>query len=161
MKIFFRVPAHSQPKRKNIFISAWQFMIKISKKAQYGLRAMVFLARRSLGGGGLAKTKPVSVKLISEKEGIPFEFLEKIISQLEKAGLVAGKKGVLGGYILSKSPKKINANDVVYVLEENKKTVDCSFCGRKTKCLTKNVWSKVNLALNKTLKEITLESLVK
>jgi len=135
-------------------------MIKISKRAQYGLRAMVFLARQSFSEGGLAKNRPVSVKLISQKEGIPFEFLEKIISQLEKAGLVIGKKGVLGGYILSKSPKKISANDVVSVLEKNKKTVDCALCGRKDKCLTKNVWEKVNLALNKTLKSITLAELI-
>lgn len=129
-------------------------MIKISKRAQYGLRAMVFLAKNY-------KQKTVTpVKIISEKEGIPFEFLEKIISQLEKAGLVAGKKGVLGGYILSKSPKKISANDVVSVLEENQKPVDCALCGRKSKCLTKNVWAKVNSALNKTLKEITLEKLI-
>ncbi len=130
-------------------------MIKISKRAQYGLRAMVCLAKNY-------RAKQIcSTKKISKKEGIPFEFLEKIILQLEKANLVKSKKGVSGGYILAKSPKKISANDVVSVLEENKKTVDCALCQRKTKCLTKNVWAKVNLALNKTLQGITLENLIK
>lgn len=130
-------------------------MIKVSKRSQYGLRAMVCLAKSY-------KSKQIlSTKKISEKEGIPFEFLEKIISQLERAKLVKGKKGVRGGYILSKSPKKISANDIVSVLEENKKPVDCALCGRKKGCLTKDVWSKVEIALNKTLKSITLADLIR
>jgi len=130
-------------------------MIKVSKKSQYGLRAMVLLAKSH-------KSKKVcSTKTISKKEGIPFDFLEKIISQLEKAKLVNGKKGVLGGYVLVKAPGKISVNDIVSVLEKNKKTVDCSCCGRKSNCLTKNVWARVNIALNKTLKSITLADLIK
>lgn len=130
-------------------------MIKISKKSQYGLRAAVCLAKNY-------KTKKVlSIKTISEKEGVPFDFLEKIISELEKAKLVRGKKGVKGGYILSKPPKRISANDIVSVLEQNKKPVDCTFCGRKSKCLTKNVWRKLNIELNKTLNSIKLSDLIK
>ena len=130
-------------------------MIKVSKKSQYGLRAMVCLAKSY-------KLKQVlSTKKISEKEGIPFEFLEKIILRLEKAKLVEGKKGVQGGYILARTPNKISANDVVSVLEDNKHPVDCSLCTRKKGCLTKDVWSKVYSALNKTLKSITLKDLIK
>src|SRR3989344_3258589 len=103
-------------------------MIKISKKSQYGLRAMVCLAKH------YKKKEVCSTKLISKIEGIPFDFLEKIISQLERAKLVNGKKGVQGGYILSKSPQKISANDIVFVLEENKKPVNCVLCARLKKC---------------------------
>jgi len=130
-------------------------MFKVSKKAQYGLRAMAYLAKNY-------KAKKVcSVKLISKDEDIPFDFLEKIILQLEKARLVKGKKGVQGGYTLLKLPQKISVNDIVSVLEENKKPVDCSFCGRRSKCMTKNVWAKLNDSLNKTLKSITLADLIK
>ena len=130
-------------------------MLKISKRAQYGLRAMICLSKSYKEG------QVLSIKTISEREGIPFDFLEKIILQLEKAKLVRGKKGVRGGYILLRSPKKISANDVVSALEENRKTVDCTLCTRKRKCLTKNVWLKVEMALNKTLEAITLENLIK
>lgn len=130
-------------------------MIKISKKSQYGLRAMVLLAKKY-------KSKQVcSTKLISDKEGIPFDFLEKIITRMEKANLVKGKKGVLGGYILSRSPSKISAKDIVSALEDNKKAVDCSLCGRSKQCLTKNVWGKIDHSFNKTLKSITLQDLIK
>ena len=129
-------------------------MLKISKRAQYGMRAMAYLAKNY-------KAKKVcSVKLISEDESMPFEFLEKIIIQLEKAKLVKGTKGIKGGYVLAKSPNKISANDIVSVLEDNQKPVDCAFCGRKAKCMTKDVWAKLEVALNRTLKSITLRDLI-
>ena len=102
----------------------------------------------------------LSVREIAKQEAIPFEFLEKIILQLEKADLVKSKKGILGGYVLAMAPSKISARDIVGVLEENKKAVDCTFCGRKSECLTKNVWAEVESALNKTLDSITLKRLI-
>jgi len=62
--------------------------MKISKKSQYGLRAMVYLAKN------FGKKKRLSLKEISEKENIPFDFLEKIMSQLEKVKLVLSSKNV-------------------------------------------------------------------
>lgn len=111
----------------------------------------------------LAKTQKqiISAKTISEKEGIPFGFLEKIILKLEKEKLVKGKKGVQGGYILSKPPQKISVKDILFALEDNKKPVDCAFCGRSKNCLTKGVWLKLEMAFNKTLKAITLKELIK
>ena len=125
--------------------------MQISKKTQYGLRAMVYLA----------KTKKVtSLKNISENEGIPFDFLEKIMSELEKRKLVKGKKGIQGGYILSVKPNKITAKDIVETLEKTI-TVDCSMCGISKKCLTQNVWRKIDNSIQKTLKSITLATLIR
>lgn len=130
-------------------------MIKVSKKSQYGLRAMVCLAKHY-------KSKEISsVKMISQKEGISFDFLEKIISQLERAGLVISKKGVLGGYSLSKSPSKISVKDIVSALEGTKKLVSCVLCKRLNKCSAKSVWAKLDNCLNKTLEEIKLKDLIK
>lgn len=116
---------------------------------------MVFLAK------GYSSGKIFSIKKISEKEGIPFVFLEKIIHKLSEANLVESRKGVSGGYLLSKSPSKINAKNIVSVLESNKKPVDCRMCSRKSGCLTKNVWGKLDIALSKTLESITLSDLIK
>jgi Rrf2 family protein len=130
-------------------------MIKVSKKSQYGLRAMICLAQN------YKLKRVISIKKISEKEGIPFGFLEKIVSRLEKSGLVRGKKGVNGGYILARSPQKISVGDIVFVLEENKKPVNCALCGKKAKCASRNVWIKLDLALNKALESIKLSSLIR
>jgi len=131
--------------------------MRISKKSQYGLRAMVYLARVSRA----RKEKLVcALKEISEKEDIPFDFLEKIISQLEKAGLVKAKKGVSGGYFLTKSPAKITVGEILNTLEKTITLVECLGCGRIKKCAAKNVWRKIQKVLNKTLNSITLADLV-
>jgi len=58
--------------------------MRISIKSRYGLRALLYLAR---------KNRVSSVKEISEKEKIPFDFLEKIFSELQKKGLIKSQKG--------------------------------------------------------------------
>lgn len=133
--------------------------MKISKKSQYGLRAMVFLAKNYSHLPN--KGQVFSVKTISEKEGIPFDFLEKIISQLEKEKLVEGKKGVQGGYFLAKTPAKISVANIVSSLEGKNPLVNCNLCGKSKKCVSKNVWIKIENSLNKTLELIKLSELIK
>lgn len=132
-------------------------MLKISTKSQYGLRAMVYLAS--------SKAKICPLSLISEKEGIPFDYLEKIISKLEKAGLLRSKKGVQGGYALNRKPSKIRVGEIVMVLEGEPSIVGClvgkKFCPRMKKCLTRNVWKKLQEVLVKALNSITLADLIK
>ena len=102
----------------------------------------------------------LSLREIAKRELISFDFLEKIVSQLEKAKLVKGKKGAGGGYILTKAPQKITAKDIVEVLEDTM-PVNCALCGKKAKCASKNVWVKVDLAIAKALKSVTLAKLIK
>jgi len=134
-------------------------MIKISKKSQYGLRAMLFLAKNYNPLGGAKQV--CSTKRISKEEGIPFDFLEKIISKIEKADLVKSKKGISGGYFLSRPPKKINVREIISVLDENQKTVDCQACIKSGSCSAQNVWQKLEESFNKTLNSITLAQLIK
>ena len=116
---------------------------------------MVYLAKT------FKKKKISPLKNISKSEAIPFDFLEKIVSDLEKAKLVKGKKGFGGGYVLARTPKKINAEEIVKVLENTITPVNCCVCGRSKKCLAKSVWRKIDSAISKTLKSITLEDLIK
>jgi Rrf2 family protein len=126
--------------------------MKISKKAEYGLTAMVHLAKNK-------NKRAISIREISNIEGVPFEFLSKIFAGLEKANLVTAKHGANGGYYLAKDYKKVTAKDIVELLE-NTTSVDCSLCGKSKKCLTKNVWRKIDVAIDKTLKSITLKDLI-
>jgi len=129
--------------------------MRISKKSQYGLRAMVYLAK--------FPGKIFSLKKISKAEGIPFDYLEKIFSKLEKAGLIKAKKGVRGGYFLAKKPEKIKIGEVIKALEGQTVLVSCfkSFCPLKRKCLAKNFWQKLNQAINFSLNSVTLADLIK
>jgi Rrf2 family cysteine metabolism transcriptional repressor len=138
--------------------------MKISKRTQYGLRAMVYLA---IASG--KKKKICSLKEISEKENISFDYLEKIISQLEKKGLLKSKRGAQGGYFLASPPKKIKVSEIIKVLEGTIAPVRCVAkekkekynCPRKRRCKTFNVWQKIQDVLNSTLNSITLADLIK
>jgi len=135
--------------------------MKFSKRTQYGLRAVVYLARSRF------KNKICPLKKISQDEGIPFDFLEKIFSKLGKSNLVKAKKGVQGGYFLAKSPQKIKISQIIKILEGEMAPVFCLikerkfFCPREKKCLTKNLWRKIQKTLNSTLNSITLADLIK
>ena len=144
--------------------------MKISAKSQYGLRAMVYLAG--------CKKEICPLKLISEEEGISFDYLEKIISKLEKAGLIKAKKGVQGGYFLAKKPSKIKIGEVIRALEGEIHLVKClpliipkgfvrdtaksveHICPREKKCLAKNFWKKLQRSMNYILDSITLADLI-
>jgi len=132
--------------------------MRFSTKSQYGLRAMVYLAK--------CKNKICPLKLISQEEGISFDYLEKILSKLEKANLIKAKKGVQGGYFLSKPSKRIKLGEIIRVLEGEMALVKCVaknkkfVCPRNKKCLTKNFWKKIQDSLNKTLNSLTLADLI-
>ena len=132
-------------------------MFRISTKSQYGLRAMIYLAK--------CKKEICPLKDISKKEGISFDYLEKIMSVLEKAGLVGAKKGVRGGYFLAKSPSKIKIGQIVRALEGEEGLVKCiagSYrCPRERKCLSRKFWAKIQSSINSVLDSLTLADLIK
>lgn len=82
----------------------------ISKKAKYAIHALVHLARRKDAG-------PIMTADIAETEHIPKKFLEAILLDLKKAGLVASKQGRSGGYYLIKEPTDINLADIHRVFD--------------------------------------------
>lgn len=131
--------------------------MKISKRAQYGLRAMIFLARKSKSKK--QSQKAFSIREISNIEGMPFAFLSKIFADLERKGLVKARHGMNGGYFLAKNPSQITAGQVVSLLE-NTSVVSCKACSRVRKCQSKSVWNKVEQVVNNTLKKMTLQDLV-
>ena len=128
--------------------------MQVSKKAQYGLRAMTYLARHS------SEKKVCPLREIAEKEDIPFDFLEKIMSELEGAGLVRAKKGAQGGYFLAKKADKIKAGDIIRVLEIVV-PVGCMGCPKARACSSKSLWDEVQDSLDTTLDSKTLADLIK
>ncbi|MBU3934781.1 Rrf2 family transcriptional regulator [Patescibacteria group bacterium] len=128
--------------------------MQISKKSQYGLRAMICLARAQ------KEKKIVSLKEITRKEKVPFAFVEKIMGQLEKAKLVKAKKGVQGGYFLAKPADKITPGDIVLVLEENITLVHCAGCSMVGSCSSEDVWAEAQQSLDSTLNATTLADLI-
>jgi len=132
--------------------------MKISKKAYYGLRAMVYLASNK----GI-----VSIHTLAQEECLPEEYLEKIVQKLRGAGLVEATKGQGGGYKLALAPDLITANHILTVLDGSLVPFPCSSglegesCSQEGSCATSNVWKKLSLALADTLDSITLADLIR
>lgn len=131
--------------------------MKISTKSQYGLRAMAYLSE-------VGKISPL--KTIAKKEDISFDYLEKIMTKLEKAGFIGAKKGSQGGYFLTKKPKEIKVGDIIKVLEGGISPVKCLSkngypCPRQKICKTRKVWKKLKDSLDSTLNSITLADISK
>jgi Rrf2 family protein len=85
-------------------------MRTISKRTQYGLKAVLNLA--SHYGEG-----PVLISSISETEGIPVRFLELILLHLKNRGLLHSKKGKGGGYELSRPPSTVTIGSLIRIME--------------------------------------------
>ena len=89
----------------------------ISKKTKYALSSLVFLAKNS--------HKPVLISELAKKEHLPQKFLESILLELKKRGLLQSKRGKGGGYILGKPAEKIILGDVIRILEGPLAPVPC------------------------------------
>jgi len=89
--------------------------MRLSKRGEYGLRAMIFIAT------ALHSNQPdnglVQIKDIAEKENIPAKYLEQILLTLKNAGLLHSKLGVGGGYYLARPAGEINLGQIFRVLD--------------------------------------------
>lgn len=102
-------------------------MRQLSKRTQYGLRALYALAR-NYGRG------PVLIAQLSEEEAIPRKFLEQILLALKASGLVVSRKGKGGGYALVRSPEQITVAQVIRVMEGPLAPLPCASETRFRKC---------------------------
>jgi Rrf2 family protein len=95
--------------------------MRLSKRGEYGLRAMIMLAKPGPDG------HPVTVQIreISQHEQIPAKFLEQILLALKNAGLLHSKMGVGGGYHLAKPPSDISLGSIIRVLDGPLAPVKC------------------------------------
>ncbi len=141
-----------------------------STKAEYGVRVMVELARRSGVEGGLGD--PVPLAEIAAKDGLPLAYLEHLVARLRKAGLVDSRRGSRGGYLLARPAAQITMAEVVEALEGSIAPIECIsqspdgsiVCARESErdhvCPTKLLWTRVRFSIVNTLRETTLADLL-
>jgi Rrf2 family protein len=91
----------------------------ISKRGEYGLRAMILLARQTPPGSMM------SLKQIAQQEHIPIKFLEQIMLSLKHAGLLHSKSGIGGGYYLAKPAHEITIGKIVRILDGPLAPIGC------------------------------------
>ena len=132
--------------------------MKLSTRGRYGLRAMIDMVQCNDQG-------PIPTRTIAKRQDISERYLEQLMVPLKRAGLVKSVRGSQGGYILSKSPDKITAGDIIRVLEGPIAPVECvnetnpEACDRADYCVTRVLWSKVRDSITEVLDSYTLTEL--
>ena len=89
----------------------------LSNKSKYGLKAMMHL----VGAEG-----PILAETIARERNIPRKFLDLILLELRRAGLINGKKGKGGGYSLARPPERITVGQVIRILEGSFAPIGCT-----------------------------------
>jgi len=108
----------------------------------------------------------LSLAEISRTESLPLAYLEQLIGELRRAGLVEGVRGLHGGYRLTRPPAEITVGHVYRVLEGPIAPVECTAddylphaCDREVGCLSRSVWERVQQSISAVLDSTTLTDL--
>jgi Rrf2 family protein len=138
-------------------------MRTISKRTQYGLKAVLALGRR-YGEG------PMLIATLSDEEGIPLKFLEAILLALKGRGLLESKKGRHGGYQLSRPPSTITVGSLIRMLDGPLAPLPCASelafqpcdeCVDVESCGTRIIMRQVRDAMADVLDRTTLADLIR
>ena len=132
-------------------------MLRFTKRADYGLMAIHYIAAHEDGGA-------VSAKRIAEEFAIPPELLAKILQRLARERLIVSQNGPRGGYGLARRPIEITVGQVVRALEGPINIVECleedSDCPQMARCNLRRPVQKIQAAVSQLLDTMTLAELV-
>ena len=119
--------------------------MKISTKGRYALRLMLDLAIHSEGSA-------VPLRDVAQRQEISDKYLEQIVTQLSRAGLVRSVRGAGGGYLLTRTPEGYTVGEILRVLEGSLAPVSCAdgvgCCERADRCVTVEVWREIQAAVD-------------
>jgi Rrf2 family transcriptional regulator, iron-sulfur cluster assembly transcription factor len=130
-------------------------LMQIPRKSEYALRAMIYLADRP---GGIARGSEVAAR-----EHIPKYYLEKVIRQLMRGGLVRARRGPGGGYQLARPASEISFRDIIEAAEGpitlNVCTDGSSSCALQPTCRMYRVWERGQRMLLDMFSDTTLQEI--
>ncbi len=134
--------------------------MRISKKAEYALRALIAIARHP---------KSHQIQELSRLENIPVKFLEQILLALRHGGLLTSKRGVGGGYSLRVNSSQITVGEVIRIMDgpiapvpcaASKPTEKCT-CPDPRTCALRLLMTDVRRELSATLDHYTIEDVMR
>lgn len=129
--------------------------MKISTRTEYGIRILVTLARQHGAG-------PISLSDVARAEKLPHAYLEQLVRDLRRSGLVTATRGATGGYQLARPPAEISLTDAVHALEGPILEMPCAgpdnleVCDRPQPCSVHEVFQRVFESLSGTLTATSL-----
>lgn len=131
-------------------------MLRLTKKADYGLMALKYLAEH-------ADENSISAKDIAEAYHIPPQLLAKILQRLAKVGILRSHAGMNGGYSLLKAAREISAFEVIHAIDGPLFITSCGpsheGCDLTDSCTIKEPLARVNDSISGLLKSISIGDL--
>ncbi len=131
-------------------------MLKLTKKADYGLMALKYLAEHP-------EVVALSAKDIADAYGIPAQLLAKILQQLTKAGMLKSHAGMNGGYSLARDAREISAFEVIHTIDGPLFITSCTKgatgCDLTPSCTIKEPLARVNETIAGVLRSISIQDL--
>ena len=134
----------------------------LSKKTRYAMLALAKLAKE-YGNG------PLLISDIASSQQIPQRFLENILLELKKMGILGSRLGKTGGYFLIKKPNEVNLEDIVrhfegsiamlYCISE-KSYQPCEFCKKEEVCKIRDVFKEIRDHTLTVLSKTTIDQLI-
>lgn len=131
--------------------------MKLTFRGDYALKAVLELALHY--GSEL-----VSSYDLAKRIDAPAKFLEQVLAELKKAGLVESKRGNAGGYMLAKAPREITVGDVVRVVEGPIEPIACvsekyTACSDIRGCIFRGIWQQVYRSISEIIDDVNYEDL--
>lgn len=131
----------------------------ISTKGRYAVRLMIDIAEHT------GSDENITIKEISQRQGISIKYLERIVSSLCKANMLKGIRGANGGYKLIKPPSEYTIGEIIRAADKTLCPVAClkdkeNKCPRVSQCKTVGFWSGLEKAITDYVDDTTLEDLV-
>jgi len=131
-------------------------LMQIPRRVDYGLRAVIYLSSQ-------VPDKCCSIGEIAKEQGVPRKFLEKIVQDLVRGGLVKSRRGSTGGYQLARAPEAISFRDVIEAIEGPITVNTCMDpelgCDQIPRCMMIGVWSEVQHQITEVLSRTTIATL--
>ena len=129
----------------------------LTKETDYAIRAIMSLAGR---GDGFVPSRDVS-----RQEGIPLQFLRRILQTLIKAGFVESREGANGGVKLKTAPGSIKIADIIRLCQGNIQLTECMFrrkiCSNRKTCVLRKRIKKIENMVTREFEAMTLEDLLR
>ena len=133
--------------------------MKVSTRGRYALTMMIDIAEHGAD-------EWVSIKDISERQGISVKYLEQIVTNLTRTGLLRSIRGAGGGYMLTKRPDQYTAGEILRAIEGKLVPVACledetNQCERRSFCRTLDFWKGFHASIDAYVNSVTLQDLMK
>lgn len=130
-------------------------MLRISRLTDYATVVLATLAEQP--------ERVQTATALAERTKIALPTVSKLLKQLQRANLVTSTRGLHGGYQLARPATQISAAAILDALEGPVALTDCSagegHCGIESNCRVGRVWQRLNLAIRRSLQDVSLAQL--